>query len=141
MRRTLIALALATAVFAGCGGDDEEEPAATPAATQEATEEPAGGGGGGGETLAFSAPADGSLKFDQGDVTAKAGKVTVTFANPSSVPHAVEIEGNGVEEESETVTGADAPPFEVDLKPGTYEYYCPVAGHEAAGMKGTLTVE
>jgi plastocyanin len=137
MRRTFIALALATAVLAGCGGDDEEEPASTPAPT----EEPAGGGGGGGETLAFSAPADGSLKFDQGDVTAKAGKVTVTFANPSSVPHAVTIEGNGVEEESETVTSADAPSFEVDLKPGTYEYYCPVAGHEAAGMKGTLTVK
>ena len=141
MRRTLIALALATAVFAGCGGDDEEESASTPTPAAEATEEPAGGGEGGGETLAFSAPADGSLKFDQGDVTAKAGKLTVTFDNPSSVPHAVEIEGNGVDEVSETVTGSEAPPITVDLQPGTYEYYCPVAGHEAAGMKGTLTVE
>jgi plastocyanin len=140
MRRTLIALALATAVFAGCGGDDNEEPAATAAPTQEATQEPAGGGGGG-ETLKLSAPADGSLKFDQGDVTAKAGKVTVDFANPSSVPHAVEIEGNGVEEKTETVTSSDAPPITVDLKPGTYEYYCPVDGHRAAGMEGTLTVE
>jgi plastocyanin len=140
MRRTLIALALATAVFAGCGGDDNEEPAATPAPTQEATQEPSGGGGGA-ETLKFSAPADGSLKFDQGDVTAKAGKVTVDFANPSSVPHAVEIEGNGVEEETETVTSSDAPPITVDLKAGTYEYYCPVDGHRAAGMEGTLTVE
>jgi plastocyanin len=143
MRRTLIALALATAVFAGCGGDDDEpETAATPTATEEATEEatqePAAGEG---TTLAFSAPEDGSLKFDQAEATTKAGKVTVTFSNPSSVPHAVEIEGNGVEAESETVTGADAPPFEVDLQPGTYEFYCPVAGHEAAGMKGTLTVE
>jgi plastocyanin len=141
MRRTLIALALAGAIFAGCG-DDEEEPAesgSTPAATEEATETPAASGGG--ETLAFSAPEDGSLKFDQGDVTAKAGKITVTFNNPSSVPHAVEIEGNGVEEETETVTASEAPPIEVDLKPGTYTYYCPVGNHEAAGMKGTLTVE
>jgi plastocyanin len=136
MRRTFIALALATAAFAGCGGDDDEEPASTPAPAEEATQESAGG-----ETLEFSAPADGSLKFDQGDVTAKAGKVTVKFNNPSSVPHAVEIEGNGVEEETETVTDSEAPPITVDLKPGTYEYYCPVAGHEAAGMKGTLTVE
>jgi plastocyanin len=138
MRRTFIALAFATAVFAGCGGGDDEEPASTPAPTEEATQE---AGGGGGETLAFSAPADGSLKFDQGDVSAKAGKVTVTFDNPSSVPHAVEIEGNGVEEETETVTGSKAPPITVDLKPGTYTYYCPVDGHEAAGMKGTLTVK
>ena len=138
MRRTLIALALATAVFAGCGDDDEPESAATATPTEAATQEAASGGG---ETLEFSAPEDGSLKFDQGNVTTKAGKVTVTFDNPSSVPHAVEIEGNGVEAESETVTGAEAPPFEVELQPGTYRYYCPVGGHEAAGMKGTLTVE
>jgi plastocyanin len=140
MRRTLIAAVLATAVLAGCGGDDDDEAAATPAPTEEATQEAASGGGGG-ETLAFSAPADGSLKFDQGDATAKAGKVTVTFDNPSSVPHAVTIEGNGVEETTETVTGGEAPPITVDLKAGSYEFYCPVGGHEAAGMKGTLTVE
>jgi plastocyanin len=138
MRRTLIALALATAVFAGCGDDEEPESAATPAPTEAAAQEPAAGGG---ETLEFSAPEDGSLTFDQGDVTTQAGKVTVTFNNPSSVPHAVEIEGNGVEAGTETVTGAEAPPVEVDLQPGTYTYYCPVGGHEAAGMKGTLTVE
>src|SRR4028119_1182936 len=34
MRRTLLALGLAGALLAGCGGDDEE-PAATPAATAE----------------------------------------------------------------------------------------------------------
>ena len=135
MRRTLIAAALATAVFAGCGGDDDEETAAPPAATEEAA------AGGGGETLALSAPEDGSLEFDQTEATTKAGKVTVTFSNPSTVPHAVEIEGNGVEEKTETVTGGDAAPLEVELQPGTYTYYCPVGGHEEAGMKGTLTVE
>jgi plastocyanin len=141
MRRTLIALALATAVFAGCGGDDDDETAATATPTESATQEPASGGGGGGEAVDFSAPADGSLKFDQGDVTAKAGKVTINFDNPSSVPHAVDIEGNGVEEGTETVTSGKAPPVTVDLKPGTYTYFCPVPGHEAAGMKGTLTVK
>ena len=28
-----------------------------------------------------------------------------------------------------------------NLKPGTYEFYCSVPGHEAGGMKGTLTVK
>ena len=135
MRRTLTTVAVvAAAVLAGCGGGGNEN-AATPTPT--ATPAPSSGGA----TLKFSAPADGSLKFDQGDVTATAGKVTVEFSNPSPVPHAVEIEGNGVQKETETVTGADAPPVTVDLKPGTYTYYCPVDGHEAAGMKGTLTVK
>ena len=29
----------------------------------------------------------------------------------------------------------------VTLKPGTYTFYCPVDGHKAAGMKGTLKVK
>jgi len=140
MRAMLIALIVGAAVIAGCGGDDNEESAATPTATQ-APAEDSGSSSGGAATLKFSAPADGSLKFDQKDATAKAGKVTVDFTNPSSTPHAVEIEGNGVEEETETVTSVDAPPITVDLKPGTYEFYCPVPGHKEAGMKGTLTVQ
>jgi plastocyanin len=142
MKRTFIAVALATGVLAGCGGNDNSgggNTAATPAPTEQATQAPAASGGG--STLKFSAPSDGSLKFDQGDVTAKAGKVTVDFSNPSPVPHALDIEGNGVDKGSGTVTSADSPPFTVDLKPGTYTYYCPVDGHEAAGMKGTLTVK
>lgn len=134
MRRTLIALALAAALVAGCGGDDEEQPAATP----EATQEPASGGGG--EAVKVSAPADGTLKFDQSELSAKAGKVTFNFSNPSSVPHAFEVEGQGVEEETETITESDAS-VSVDLKPGTYEYYCPVGNHRQEGMEGTLTVK
>jgi plastocyanin len=135
MRRTLMALVLTTALLAGCG-DDEEEPATTPAAT----EAPASDGGGGGETVAVSAPADGSLKFDQAELNAKAGKVTFKFTNPSQVPHAFEVEGMGVEEETETITGSEAS-VTVDLKAGTYEYYCPVGQHKQAGMEGELTVE
>ena len=136
MRRTLMAVILATAVLAGCGGDDDEQPASTPAATQE----PSSGGGGGGETVDVSAPEDGSLKFDQSELTAKAGNVTFKFSNPSQVPHAFEVEGNGVEEETDVVTQGDAS-VSVDLKPGTYEYYCPVGQHRQAGMEGTLTVK
>jgi plastocyanin len=137
MRRSLIALALATALLAGCGGDDEE-PATTPEPAAEATEAPAASGGG--EAVKVSSPADGALKFDQATLTAKAGKVTFTYTNPSQVPHAFEVEGNGVEEETETITKSDAS-VTVDLEPGTYTYYCPVGQHREAGMEGELTVE
>ena len=92
-------------------------------------------------TLKIAADPGGALAFTETKLTADAGKVTIEFANQSQVPHAVEIEGNGVGgEATETVTGADAPPLTVDLKPGEYTFYCPVDGHRAAGMEGKLTV-
>ena len=145
MRRMLIVLALAGAIFAGCGGDDDEpETAATPSPTAEST--PADDGGssssssGGGESVDVAAPESGALEFEPKEISVKAGEVTFNFANPSGVPHAFEIEGvdNGV---GETVQGGDAPPLTVNLEPGEYEFYCPVGGHRAAGMTGTLTVE
>jgi plastocyanin len=57
------------------------------------------------------------------------------------VPHAIEVEGNGVEEEGETVGKGGVSEVSAELEPGKYEYYCPVGNHEAAGMKGTLTVK
>jgi plastocyanin len=78
--------------------------------------------------------------FEPDTLTAKAGAVTIDFDNPASVPHAVEVEGNGVEEVSETVT-AGKTSVTADLEPGEYEFYCPVGNHRAEGMEGTLTVE
>ena len=138
MRRTLLTLALCAALgVAGCGGDDDsssDQPASTPTAT--ATQSSSSGGGG--ETVSFAADPSGALKFQQTDVTAKAGKATISFDNESQVPHAVEIEGVSGSE-TETVTGGKTS-VSVDLKPGKYEFYCPVPGHKEAGMVGTLTV-
>ena len=35
-------------------------------------------------------------------LSAKAGSVTLKLVNESDTPHAIEVEGNGVEEETET---------------------------------------
>jgi|SRR5215211_3801976 len=136
MFRTLATLAAVLVLaLAGCGGDDESSSSGSGGSSSSG-----GGGGGGGEQIALGAPEDGSLKFDKPTLEAKAGTVTINFDNPSSVPHAVEIEGQGVDEKSDTVTGAKTS-VTADLKPGTYEYYCPVDGHKAAGMEGKLTVK
>ena len=149
MIRSLATLAAVLLLaLAGCGGDDDESSGsggaaatATPTETAESSGSGGdGGGGGGGETLTLSAPEDGSLEFDKTELEAAAGSVTIEFDNPSSVPHAVEIEGNGVEEVSQTVTAADTS-VTAELEAGEYTYFCPVGDHRAGGMEGTLTVE
>jgi plastocyanin len=127
---TLVAL-----VAAGCGGGSDNSSSSTDTATA------TGGGSGGGETLQLAADPSGALKFDQTSLEATAGAVTIDFTNDSSIPHNVTIEGNGIEEvASDTVTGAKSS-VKADLPAGTYTFYCSVDGHEAAGMKGTLTVK
>ena len=141
MRRTATLAAALCLALAGCGGDDEENGgggAATPSPTAVSTPEAASGDGG--EQLELAAPADGSLAFDKTELTAPAGAVTINFHNPSSTPHAVEIEGAGVEEASETVTAAKTS-VSAELQAGEYTFYCPVGNHRDGGMEGTLTVE
>jgi plastocyanin len=144
----ILALLLAAGVLAaaGCGDDDDEgdgggsaESTPTATATAEPTEE-SGGGGGGGEALTLTADPGGAISWEPSELSAPAGSVSIELVNDSDVPHAVEVEGNGVEEESETVTGANTT-LTVDLEPGEYTYYCPVGNHRAGGMEGTLTVE
>jgi len=142
MTRSLATLAAALVLaLAGCGGDDESSSSGGGAATATpASQSGGGGGGGGGETIALAAPEDGSLKFDKSELEAKAGTVTIDFDNPSDVPHAVEIDGNGVSEKSDTVTGAETS-VTADLQPGEYKFFCPVGNHASAGMEGVLTVK
>jgi plastocyanin len=146
MRKHLMILAGILAslalVAAGCGGDDDGDSGSSSGAQDkgaDTTESGSTGGGGGAQKLTLTADPGGALKFDKKQLSAKPGKVTITMDNPSSVPHAVEVEGNGVEEETKTLTQGKAS-VTVDLKSGKYEFYCPVDGHKEAGMEGTLTV-
>jgi plastocyanin len=141
MRWFVVLAAAAALAFAGCGGDDNKS-ASTPTATDTATETPTeAAASGSASKLAIAADPGGAKKFTESHLTATAGSVEIDFSNKSQLPHAVEIEGNGVEETTETVTGQDAPPLTVDLKPGTYEFYCPVGNHRAEGMEGKLVVK
>ena len=141
-------LASLVLIAAGCGGDDNDNGGGGSSDSSGAEGNGAdtggassggGGGGGGASKLKLTADPGGALKFDKTELTTKPGKVTITMDNPSDVPHAVEIEGKGVEEETKTLTNGTAD-VTVDVKAGKYEFYCPVDGHREAGMEGTLTV-
>ena len=135
MRRVTFHLAVllgaAALLAAGCGGDDNKGGGGAASTPQSS--------GGGGGALTLTADPGGAISWDKSTLSAKAGKVTIKLVNNSDTPHAVEIEGNGVEEESDTVTKGEAE-VSADLKPGEYEYYCPVGSHRQT-MKGTLTVK
>jgi uncharacterized cupredoxin-like copper-binding protein len=80
----------------------------------------------------------GQLAFQVKSATAKAGKVTLQSKNDASVPHNIAIKGDG---EGPVVQGGKTSEVSDNLKPGKYEFYCSVPGHEQAGMKGDLTVK
>jgi plastocyanin len=132
---TLLAVT-AVLALAGCGGSDEKSSGSSGSSSSSNSSSSSGGGG---ETLKLAADKS-ALKFDKTSLTAKAGKVTLEMENPSQLPHAVAIKGNGVDVDGKTVGNGETSTASTDLKPGTYTFYCPVPGHEAAGMKGTLTV-
>jgi plastocyanin len=130
-------VALSLAVAACGGGDDEADEPAAEATTTEGTTEDTGGGGGGATTLELAADPGGALAFDQTELTAPAGDITIHLTNDAQIPHNVEVESAGV---SDTVTGADTS-LDVTLEPGEYVFFCAVPGHREGGMEGTLTVE
>jgi len=127
----LLALCVSTLALAACGGGGS---------SSSTTPSTGGGGGGGGETVKISADPSGAFAYEQTDVSAKAGSVTIDFNNPSSIAHDVTIEGNGVNAATDIITDSETTTT-VDLQPGTYTFFCSVDGHRAAGMEGTLTVK
>jgi plastocyanin len=132
----LVALAaLAPVALAACGGDDDETTSAATTTTTQA------GGGGGGGTLSLAADPT-QLAYDTTSLSSKAGETTIDFDNPSSTGHDVCVKDTSEKEVgcSDVIQESNTS-LTVDLKAGTYTFFCSVPGHEAAGMEGTLSVE
>ena len=135
----VIAAAIAVPV-AGCGGGDDDNSTsadtggATPATTT------GGAGGGAGQTVDMTAA---DFKFDPSDTTVKSGNVTFNLKNQGQAPHSLEIEDvNGQDQEIEgDVAPGQSGTLTVNLPPGKYEFYCPVANHKEMGMEGEITVK
>ena len=145
----LLALLFASVALVACGGGSDNSSTTATTGAEESTEsaggEEGGGassGGGTASTLEFEADPNGELAFTTTEATAKAGKVTIDFTNPQGLPHDVKIEsssGNQIGGTDTVAEGSDS--ATVELKPGTYTFYCSIPGHREAGMEGTLTVK
>jgi uncharacterized cupredoxin-like copper-binding protein len=77
--------------------------------------------------------------FDPKEATIPANTdVTFTITNEGAAPHDFSIDALKI---SVAVAPGETKDVVVNAPPGTYEYYCNVPGHKAAGMVGTLTVK
>lgn len=124
--RYLVVVAALTSLLlvAGCGGDDGED--TTPTTTASA------------ETFTIS---ETDFALSPSTVTIDApGTYTFEATNDGGTDHALEIEGNGVEEETDTIGPGESASVTVDLESGTYEMYCPIGGHRDQGMEGEISV-
>ena len=73
-----------------------------------------------------------------GDLELKPGATVFELHNDGTVAHNFSIVGVGT---SEDVNSGASAEFDVsDLRAGTYEVVCAIAGHKEAGMRATLTV-
>jgi uncharacterized cupredoxin-like copper-binding protein len=68
----------------------------------------------------------------------KAGQITFVAKNDGKIPHDLAVKGTS-DKTNEIPPGGTAE-LKVTLKPGKYELYCTIPGHEQAGMKLTITV-
>ena len=94
-----------------------------------------------GGVLEIDADPTGQLKYLASKGTATAGQVTLRMKNMSAVPHDIAIKGGSVSQVGSIVSNGGVSTVSVNLTAGTYTFYCSVDGHEAAGMKGTITVK
>ncbi len=96
--------------------------------------------GSGSSSLKEAADPEGQLRFVTKDLSAPAGRVTISFTNVSPLEHNLTVaQGAKVLGATPTFAGG-AKTLTLNLKPGTYVFYCAVPGHRAAGMEGKLTV-
>jgi mono/diheme cytochrome c family protein len=98
--------------------------------------------------LQIPASPSGQLAYVTNKASATAGPVTIEMPNMSGVMHNIAIEAgeNGASAKGAPIGASQfvskgTAKVTVNLKPGTYTFFCEAPGHRAAGMWGTLKVK
>jgi uncharacterized cupredoxin-like copper-binding protein len=124
---TAVAVLLVVVALAGCGGKAKSSKSSAPAASPASKTIQVK------ETEFHIAPAQITVS--------STGSVTFDATNAGKIDHALELEGNGVEQKIGTISPGSSGKLTVTLsKKGTYELYCPIDNHRAMGMQATVVV-
>ena len=121
MRALAVVVAAVALLVAGCGG----------------------GSSGSGQPAGSIKVSLTEFKFEPSTISAPSGKVVFYLVNGGTTSHDMVIRdsSNNRLDGSELISAGDTFVFTVNsLAAGTYTYFCDQAGHEASGMKGTLTI-
>ena len=101
-----------------------------------------GGGGGtttgtgsGGGKSAVTVQQTTALRFVPATFSVKGGSSITLENNTTSIPHNFTVKGQGIDV---TQTPGQSRKVKIDLKPGTYQFFCKF--HRSRGMVGTVVV-
>lgn len=93
--------------------------------------------------LRLSADAHGRMRFSRSRITiGHGGRITFRMTNPrtSGDRHGIAIQGRRLDRDGRIVRPGRTSTLTVRVRKGRYTFFCPVPGHRALGMKGTLIV-
>ena len=97
-------------------------------------------------TTTTAAPAAKTVKVAESEwkvvlpKTLSSGKYTFEASNQGKFPHDLTIDGPGVNTKTSEIAAGQSAKLTVTLKSGTYDFYCSLPGHKAAGMDEKVTV-
>jgi uncharacterized cupredoxin-like copper-binding protein len=144
--RTLLLLAtmmaLVLALVVGCGGGGGQPQQEEAAEQRERNPQPQQETAAGQEVAKAIRIEETEFRLQPAEITLdKPGTYVFRAVNSGDTVHALEVEGEGIEEETEEIEPGQSAELKVKLEAGTYELYCPVDGHAEEGMEGKLTVK
>jgi uncharacterized cupredoxin-like copper-binding protein len=128
----LLFFGMLTAVFV-LGKEPESEAAGGTAAGATQTTET-------GQAVQSVSVSEVDYKIRLPETTLKAGKYSFDVQNEGKVPHNLVVQGTGVDEATSDLAPGVSESLTVELKPGTYDFFCSIPGHKQLGMDQKVTV-
>ena len=126
LARIVAVLAMFAVLVAACGGGDD-------GGGDQGYQEPAGPAE---ETIDIGA---GNFFFDPDDITAAPGIAEISIIGEGGI-HTLVFDDGAYPGFRLEVQGSETDAEKIDLKSGSYTFYCDITGHRQQGMVGTLTV-